>query len=379
MNRIKKAIVISTLCLLSFALFASGAAESAVSFSSLDFSTLSADEIVSSYESAKKDYSSSLEKLNTKLEKAYEERNADEYMRLMDLRESLEYPVVTREITETLVERILNTSDEKEKSTLSDFLYENSAYYSPTLTLLLKSTEGARTRTYTRTISLKPGETVTLPSSVSYDGYILKGWGITEDEVRYTPGEEIKMPYTDTVLYGVLTSGISFSDDVTGYYYTTEENTADVVIAASPDSSYVFAGWYDTKTGEELEGDSVTVEEGESKIYKAYWKSLSFTEGSIRYYSDNTAPADTQLRYTTELTVGGNTSLRGVTITLEENEGLDVLSGGGKCRVLKSGESVNLNFVIVLKGESGDEIQTTLTATDSDGNVWSTPVTFKIK
>ncbi len=379
MNRIKKTIVITVLCLLSFALFASGAAESAVSFSSLDFQTLSADEIVKSYEDAKNSYSSSLNKLNTKLEKAYEDRNADEYMRLMDLRESLEYPVVTREITETLVERILNSSDENEKSTLSDFLYENSAYYAPTLTLYLKSSSGSRSRTYTKTISLKPGETVTLPSSVSYDGYILKGWGITEDEVLYTPGEEIKMPYTDTVLYGVLTSGISFSDDVTGYYYTTEESTAEVVIPSAPDSSYVFAGWYDTKTGKELEGDSVTVEEGESKSYRAYWKSLSFSEGSIRYYSDNTAPANTQLRYTTTLTVGGNTTLRGVTITLEENDKLTVLSGGGKCRSLQSGDSVDLGFVIVLKGESGEKVETTLTATDSDGNVWSTPVTFVIK
>ncbi len=379
MNRIKKVVMTGVMCLLSFSLFASGAAESTVSFSSLDFSTLNADDIVSSYENAKNSYTSSVEKLNTKLEEAYKERNVEEYMRLIELRDALEYPVVNREITETIVTRILNSSDDVEKSALSDFLYENSAYYAPTLTLYLKSTENGRVRTYTKSLSLKPGETVTLPSSVSYDGYILKGWGVTEDEVLYTPGEEIEMPYTDTVLYGVLASGISFSDDVTGYYYTTEETSSSVVVPSSPDSSYVFAGWYDTRTGSEVDGDSVTVEEGESKSYKAYWKSISFEEGSIRYYSDNTAPANTQLRYTARLTVGGNMALRGVTIKLDENDNIHVLSGGGKCRTLQSGESIDLNFVIVLKGESGDKIQTTLSATDGDGNVWSIPVTFTVK
>ncbi len=379
MNRIKKVVMTGVMCLLSFSLFASGAAESTVSFSSLDFSTLNADDIVSSYENAKNSYTSSVEKLNTKLEEAYKERDVDEYLRLIELRNALEYPVVTREITDTIVTRILNTSDEDEKNALSDFLYENSSYYSPTLTLYLKSTENGRVRTYTRSVSLKPGETLSLPSSVSYDGYILKGWGITEDEVLYTPGEEIEMPYTDTVLYGVLASGLSFSDDVSGYYYTTEETSSEVVVPSSPDSSYVFAGWYDTRTGKEIDGDSVTLEEGESRSYKAYWKSISFTEGSIRYYGDNTAPSNTQLRYTANLTVGGNMALRGVTVTLEENDSLRVLSGGGKCRTLQSGESVDLNFVIVLKGESGETIETTLRAEDADGNVWTTPVTFTVK
>ena len=377
--RIKKYITLFIVSLLSLSLFASGTSESTLVFSSLDFSSLDIEEIEKNYETAKENYFASLEKLDERIKTAAKEKNIDQYLTLLSLKDSLEYPTVTKEITETLIERMLKSTSLDEKNEIASFLYENSNYYAPTLTLCLKYENSAGVRTYSSAIAVKPGTKITLPSSTSFYSSIIKGWGITEDEVLYTPGEEIEMPYTDTILYGVLSSGISFSDDVTGFSYVTEENTAEVTVPDAPSSSYIFAGWYDTITGEEIKGDTVTVEEGESKSYKAYWKSITLSPGTVKYYSDCVVPASTQLKFTSTLLCGGNCSLRDVTVTLEETEGLRVLSKDKRYHALKSGDKVNLEYVVVLSGESGDKIETTLTALDGEGNVWSLPVTFTIK
>ncbi len=378
MSTIRKALAITAVLVLSTALFASGINESKIEFSSLDLSSASVEDIKSSFEDAKSDYQSDKEKLEESISKAYRNKDVSEYLELRELYRGLEYPVITEEQTETLTERIVNSTDDEEKKSLSDFLYENSKYYHPTLTLYVKYESNGRIRSYKKTIVKEPGESVTLPTATSYYSQILNGWGITEDEVLYTPGEEITMPYTDTVLYGVLSTGISFTDSVTGYSYTTEEGSADVVVPEAPDSSYVFVGWYDS-TGKEVDGDTVTVEDGESRTYKAYWKSVQLDEGSVKYYSDNTVPANTQVKYTTSVTVGGNTDIRGLTLKLEETEGLKVLTKNQSFRTLSSGDTGSASFVIVLKGNSGDIIETALTATDSDGNEWSIPVSFTVR
>ncbi len=379
MSTLKKVTAVMAVLVISAALFASGINEKGVDFSSLDLSTASIEDIKSGFESAISDYKSDKEKLEESIRTAYEKRSVSEYLELRELLSGLEYPEITSEETETLVSRILSSGDEEEKSAISAFLYEYSRYYHPTLTLYISYEGNGRVRTYRKTIAVKPGETITLPSATSYYSNILKGWGITEDDVLYTPGEEITMPYSDTVLYGILSSGISFSDPVTGYTNTTEDTSADVVVPEAPDSSYVFVGWYDDSTGKEVEGDTVTVEEGESRTYTAYWKSVTLNEGSVKYYSDNTVPADTQVKYTTTLTVGGNVDVKGLTLTLAETDNLKVLTKNQSFRTLSSGDEGSASFVIVLKGSSGDIVETTLTAKDSAGNEWSVPVSFTVR
>lgn len=379
MSTLKKIIVSALVLLLSVSLFASGTSESSVDFSSLDFSSLSIEEIESSYEKAKTQYENQLSKVDEKLKSAFENRNVDQYLLLLELRDSLEYPVITEEITETLTERILNSTSDEEKKEISSFLYANSAYYAPRLTLSIRYESNGFVRSFTKTIVTEPGETVTLPGDTRFYSSLIKGWGITEDEVLYTPGEEIEMPYTDTTLYGILTSGISFTDSVTGYSYMTEETSAAVTVPEAPDSSYVFAGWYDTTTGKLLEGDTVEVEEGKSRSFEARWKSVTLTPGSVKYYQDNTVPADTQVTYNASFSVDGNADIAGMTFTLESNDSITVLTKSLQSRTLRSGSEGNLSYVVVLKGESGDTVSTVLTATDRDGNEWSVPVTFTIK
>ncbi len=379
MNRTKKALTILLLSLTALSLFAQGTSEKVNSFSSLDFSNVSISEIEKSYEDAKKSYESSLKSLETKLEKAYEERDVDEYIKVSNLMDALEYPVVSKEITDTLLERLLNSTSDEEKSETASFLYENSRYYSPSLTLYASYETEYGKKTYSKTIKVEPGETITLPSDTSFSGSLVKGWSIDKENVLYEPGEEIVMPYTDTVLYAVLTSGISFEDDVTGYSYVTEETSASVPTLDAPDSSYVFAGWYDTSSGKLLEDESVTVEEGKSRSYRALWKSIKVEDGKVKYYPSGVVPSSTQLLYTAVLDISGNSRLSGVTVTLEENDNIKVLSGDKYYRSLKSGDEIPLSFAVVLSGESGETVETTITVKDSDGNVWETPVTFTIK
>ena len=377
MSTMKKIITVAVIAVVSAALFASGVSEAKLEFSSLDFSSASIEDIKSSYENAKTTYETQSEKLEESIEKAYEKRDVSEYLELRELRSALEYPVITKDITETLTERIVNSDDEEEKKEISSFLYENSSYYHPTLTLYVKYESNGRVRTWTRTIVKEPGETVTLPSDTSYYGQIIAGWGITEDEVLYQSGEEIEMPYTDTVLYAVLTTGISFTDSVTGYSYFTEEGEAEVVVPEAPDSSYIFVGWFDDR-GNEVEDETVTVEEGESVAYKAYWKSIQIDEGKVKYYSE-AVPANTQVKYSTTFTVGGNTSIKGLKLVLEETDNIKVLTANQSYRTLSSGDKGEANFTLVVKGDSGSTYETVLTATDSDGNVWSIPVSFTVK
>lgn len=379
MNRTKKALTILLLSLTALSLFAEGTSEKVNSFSSLDFSNVSISEIEKSYEDAKKSYESSFKSLETKLEKAYEERDVDEYIKVSNLRDALEYPVVSKEITDTLLERLLNSSSDEEKSEIASFLYENSRYYSPSLTLYASSETEYGKKTYSKTIKVEPGETLTLPSDTSFSGSLVKGWSIDKENVLYEPGEEIEMPYTDTVLYAVLTSGISFEDDVTGYSLVTEETSASVPTLDVPDSSYVFAGWYDTSSGKLLEDESVSVSEGESRSYKALWKSIKVEDGKVKYYPSGVVPSSAQLLYIAELDISGNSRLSGVTVTLEENDNIKVLSGDKYYRSLKSGDKIPLSFAVVLSGESGETVETTITVKDSDGNVWETPVTLTIK
>lgn len=379
MKNIKKLTAFVLILFAALSLFANGSAEDSKSFSSLDFSTLSISEIEKNYEKAKENYEKSRTSLLERAEKAYEERNVDEYLKLRNLLDSLDYPVVTEENTDTLLERLLNTADESEKEEIASFLYENSAYYHPTLTLYIRDESKGGVRTYSKSISIKPGESITLPLASSFNGSLIKGWSINKTDVLYAPGEEIEMPYSDTVLYAVLTSGISFTDDVTGYSYMTQDASADVSIPEAPDSSYVFSGWYDTVTGRLLEDETVRVEEGKSRSFKAQWKKMDFSDGNVKYYSADSVPSGTQVVYNTTLSVGGNSRLKDVTVTLEGDEGITVLSGDKYSRSLKSGDCVNLSFAFVLSGESGEKVDAVLSATDDSGSVWKKTITFTIK
>jgi hypothetical protein len=72
-------------------------------------------------------------------------------------------PTLSAEQTEMLVTRMANATGE-EKAQWADWLFENSKYYHPTLSLTLSNQSENRKVAYSQTISIKPGEKVTLPT-----------------------------------------------------------------------------------------------------------------------------------------------------------------------------------------------------------------------
>ncbi len=378
MSRIKRISAFAAVMIVSLALFAGGAAERKAEFSSLDFSSASISDIEKSYEKAVSAYEETASRIEKKSLEAWEKRDVEAYLKLMEMSRALDCPIVTEEMTETLKTRLLNTSDENEREEIVSFLYDNSIYYQPVLTLTMNADSGNSSLSWTTSVSVKPGETVTLPLTASFAGKMVKGWGITKDEVKYTGGEEIKMPYDDTVLYAILADGISFSDSVTGYSFMTEEKSASVVTPDASDPSLVFSGWYD-ENSRKAEGDTVTRKDGESLSYTALWKGLKFSEGSVRYYSLDSVPSGVQVLYRPSFSVGGNSELKDVTFTLENSDGVSVLDGNVKVRRLSPSDEYELEYTIVLSGESGETVSTDLTARDRDGNEWTMPVSFTIR
>lgn len=374
MNK-RKLITFTFILLVSLScIFASGVGEDRKEFSSLDFSTESIETIKESYENAKEEYSTQKEKLIESISSAYEKRDVKEYLELKELYNSLSLPIVTEEETETLITRMVNSSNEDEKKSISEFLYESSSYYKPTLTFVVE--DGMRR--FTKTIETKPGESVEAPEYYSTSA-TLTGWGITKDEITYHSGETLIMPYTSTVLYGILTKATTFEDSLTSYYYSTEDETVTVPELASPSEEYVFLGWYNNR-GEELSGDTLTRSSSENLYYKAYWKALKTESYSVKYYdSTDSVDANTQLRLSIDLLNEGNTTLRDLKFTLESNDSVKVVNPVLNLRRLDASGKVSLNYQIVLKGESGESVTTTLTVTDGDGNEWTSPISFTIK
>ncbi len=372
MKASKKVIYLLVALMALSSLWASGVGENKKDFASLDLKTESIETIKTSYSNALGEYNEQKTKLVNSMDEAYKKKDVKEYLTLRDLYSSLYKPTIDEEKTELLVERILNSTDENEKKEISDFLYEESSYYNPTLTFVVEDGN----RYFTKTVMVEPGETIVSPEYSSSTA-TLKGWGITKDEVTYSSNDEIVMPYTSTVLYGILTNAITFEDDVTGYYYTTEDNTTTVVNPQSPSEEYIFLGWYNN--GKKLEDDTVEREDGENLIYKAYWKALSVDSYSVKYYETTSVPQNEQVKLTLDITNEGNTSLNGLTLKLEENENVKVLSPSLKARRVNANRTVEASFVIVLTGTSGETVETNLVATDSEGNSWTTPISFTIK
>ena len=206
--------VLALSLMVALPLFASGVTEKGTYFKELDLNTATLEEMESAWEYSVDTYTNQRTTLRTAMDDAMEKRDIEGYVEMRSLYNSLEYPVITKEQTETLKERILNTENQEDKDALASFVYENSVFYRPTLVFDYSVDNGYYTRSYKKALSTLPGTVVTAPE-VKGDGVFL-GWSLDGETVSYKSGEEIIMPYSDTVLYGVFSSGISFNDEITG-------------------------------------------------------------------------------------------------------------------------------------------------------------------
>ena len=357
-------------------LFASGATEKGTNFKDLDLNTAAVKDMENAWNYSVESYSSQRTSLRTAMNEAIEKRDVEDYLELRSLYNSLEYPMITKEQTETLTARMLNTESQEEKDAMASFLYENSVWYHPTLTFQYSVTNGNFSRSYTRSYSSVPGTKVTVPE-VKGEGVFL-GWSTDGESVAYKSGEEITMPYSDTVLYALFSTGITFKDSVSGndtYVEGTEASVPDVVV--TEDSGLVFLGWYD-QYGKKIDGDTATVESGRSKEYTALYKGVEIGEASIRYYEDGKIPSSTQVVLSFPIKNIGNTALRNLKVSLS-GEDVKVLSSSFDATLIGDESSLNASFLVYADGEKGEEKVFKATVEDSSGNVWTEDFTFVIQ
>ena len=356
-------------------LFASGATEKGTNFKDLDLNTAAVKDMENAWNYSVESYSSQRTSLRTAMNEAIEKRDVEDYLELRSLYNSLEYPMITKEQTETLTARMLNTESQEEKDAMASFLYENSVWYHPTITFQYSVTNGNFSRSYTRSYSSVPGTKVTVPE-VKGEGVFL-GWSTDGESVAYKSGEEITMPYSDTVLYALFSTGITFKDSVSGNDSYTEGTEASVPVVTTEDSNLVFLGWYD-QYGKKIDGDTVTVENGRSKEYTALYKGVEIGEASIRYYEDGKIPSSTQVVLSFPIKNIGNTALRNLKVSLS-GEDVKVLSSSFDATLIGDESSLNASFLVYTDGEKGEEKVFKATVEDSSGNVWTEDFTFVIQ
>lgn len=368
-------MVLALTVLVASPLFASGATEKGTNFKELDLNTASLKDMESAWTYSVESYNAQRTSLRTAMNEAMEKRDVEDYLELRSLYNSLEYPMITKEQTETLTERILNTENQEEKDEIASFLYENSAWYHPTLTFEYSVTNGNYSRSYRKSFSAVPGTTVTAPE-VKGDGVFL-GWSADGENVTYESGDEISMPYSDTVLYAIFSTGITFKDSISGNDSYTEGTEASVPVVTTEDSNLVFLGWYD-QYGKKIDGDTVTVESGKSIEYTALYRGVEIGDASIRYYEDGKIPSSTQVVLSFPIKNIGNTALRNLKVSLG-GEDVKVLSSSLKATLIGDESSLNASFLVYAEGEKGEEKVFTATVEDASGNVWTKDFTLTVQ
>ncbi len=368
-------IVLALTFMTTLHLFASGVTERGPYFKELDLNTATLEEMEKAWKYSVDTYTSLRSTLRSAMDDAMDKRDIEGYMEMRSLYSSLEYPIITKEQTETLKERILNTENQEDKDALASFVYENSAFYRPTLVFDYSVYNGYYTTPYKKAVSARPGTVVTVPE-VKDDGVFL-GWSLDGETVFYKSGEEITMPYSDTVLYGIFSSGISFNDAITGNNSYVEGTEARVPTPISENENLIFLGWYDI-SGKKLEGDRITVKRGESKEYTALWEGVEISNASIRYYEEGKIPANTQVILSIHLKNVGNVVLRNLKVTIAGN-GVKVLSSDLEASLIGIGTTANASFIVYAEGEKGTEKTITATVSDASGNTWTKDFTFIIQ
>ena len=337
------------------------------------------DAIAKEYRSLEKDLEKAIEKNDRQLY----------YSTRAQMQDLSRLGKISQEDTASLLSAIVN-SDSDEAQEWALWLYENSSYYHPVLTLCADASGDSYSRTYRKSVSYAPGTEVTLPSSAGenarYSG-VLIGWGITPDEVTYEPGETILMPYTDQSLYAIFRSQVVFSDsESSDDTVFTDVKEGDVIQVPVPSDSQdaIFEGWYDRSSGQYLSAeDTEYTVKGMGASFEALYIKLEADEISTGPYDVTRLPAGVQIPLTFSLTNSGSEDVRDVDITVTcDSSHARLINTEAWLRQMRSGHDYTLKNVILVISQdcpSGEEIPLTVTMEDSDGNTFSSTFTLNVK
>ena len=373
-------LILVLVCGCAFAQSVSEQADKKVEFSSLDLSTASYQTVMETFQGELETYAAKKQSIYDKMAEAYNAGNADDYFDAKGLLRNLEAPRITAEQTDILVNRILNEKDDTVKAEFAAWLYENSSFYRPKLTISKSSSSEHSLFNYSYSVSATPGSLVQLPEM--YDGMTNRGmfigWGLSTDEVAYQAGEEIVMPYESQTLCAVYKAGVLFTDPITGTEAFEDGSEVNAPELEAPDESYVFLGWYDP-FGVKADG-SQTLEDGESCSYTAKWKSVKVVDVYAKHYKDLTVPAGVPFKLNFSLLNQGNANAGRLTIKLvpENAEAVTVSKDELSTNSLMAGFEKSGSFTVTLSGNAGDTLKADIVVTDADGNTWTEPVVFTI-
>ena len=138
-------VTLLILCLACAAVFANAEIEKVKvtketeQFSSLDLQTASFESIMKAYQAEIDSYNTKYESIREKMIQSYNEGNVDDYFDAKSMLRNLSAPRISAEDTEVLVDRITNAKDDASAAEFATWLYDNSAYYRPTITLTMSS------------------------------------------------------------------------------------------------------------------------------------------------------------------------------------------------------------------------------------------------
>ena len=332
-----------------------------------------------SYADLEERLSDELSSANKSLEKAFKKNNRELYLEAKSDIRTLAGYTITEEQSDKLLSLIVEESPERALEDAS-WLYDNSPYYRPSLTLDYSVSGDGFSYSYHSSKIMKPGSEITLPDQESINANSnrlgrLKGWGVTKDDVTYEAGSVITMPLTDQTLYAIWTNEVSFSDPVSGID-VKEEGVSDGDEIALPEvpansEGRVFIGWYDETTGEFLgpEAEIYTVR-GNGAKFEALYADVEISDVRTTPYS--TLPSNTQVTLKFNVENTGNEDFRNLEVSISSSdENLSILNDTLYFRRLPAGSVGTVSTRVVYTGtESAKAIPITVSVTDEDGNVW---------
>lgn len=409
MKRRSTILLVSFLFLVSStSLFAASSAEKLFATArSSDLSVASIESVIKSYDALNERIAKEATDAQKDMQKAASKGDADKYYAAYSRLATLSSYGMDEDSTKTLLARIV-AEDEPARKEHATWLYENSRYYRPTLGLDFSSSGEGYRYSYRQQVSQAPGSEITLPDSsqLQFNSQrlgILAGWGITKDSVTYTGGETISMPYTNQTLYAIWQTGVQFTDSIskTNDFISDvkEGEEVQVPIPVAPDSSYLFAGWYDRTTGTLLTDETTYSLAGKAASFEALWRELSVEAVQPLYYAADKLPTQTQLSVGFSLKNGGTIALQGLQATMKTDSayvtmikdnlavrsipvGLQVTNNSWYATSEPGtieGEDNTFRFVIAKDTPSGTVIPFTLEFADNKGNTWSSSASFTVK
>ncbi|MDY2816509.1 MAG: hypothetical protein SOT35_07905 [Bullifex sp.] len=317
------------------------------------------------------------------LEKAAKKNNAELYRNTLSEIAALKSYRITKAQSDSLLAAAVATDNQEALS----WLYEKSPYYSPVLTFSTEVTSGTRRYSSASSVSVKPGEEVTLPTSSGVSAAAagqLAGWGITKDAVTYKAGETIKMPATDQTLFAIYESGVSFKDEATSTdIFTPAVSGDEVTVPAVSKEGAVFEGWYDRASGYYItpESDTFTLR-GNGASFTALWKEVKAGDMTTGAYSHDAIPVNTQIPLTFTVTNTGTETLTGVRLSVScDDDDVTLISNGASLRSLPAGRNITLTGVklVASQNASGRTVPITLAVTDDEGLSFETTYEIKIR